>query len=97
MSTAAHIDEHGPTVDELLAEGVLAVPAPFDTLSERELQVARRLAVGAINKEIAAELGINVKTIDTHRGKVMTKLNLRHNVDLARLALRVGLVSLFEE
>jgi DNA-binding NarL/FixJ family response regulator len=71
-----------------------SVPEPFDLLTPRELQIATRLAIGATNSEIADELDISVKTVDTHRMHVMRKVEARNNVALARLALRVGLTTL---
>lgn len=56
----------------------------FALLSEREQQVAGALSLGLTNREIAKELGISIKTVDTHRGHVLKKLGLRGNVALAR-------------
>ena len=69
----------------------------WPTLSPREREVARALALGATNHEIGAELGIGVKTVDTHRGHVMKKLGMRNNVELARAAIRVGFVTVDEQ
>ena len=66
----------------------------FGTLTPRQLQVAAMLALGRTNASIARELGISVKTVDTHRQDIMLKLELANNVELARAALRVGLVTL---
>ena len=73
-----------------------ATPSPFDALTPRELEVATRLATGATNREIADEFDISVKTVDTHRGHVLTKVGARNNVTLAHLALRFGLITLNE-
>lgn len=62
-------------------------------LSPREVEVMHRLAAGATNREIAEELSISVKTIDTHRGHVLRKLRLRNNSDLTRFAIRIGEVT----
>ncbi len=62
-----------------------------DRLSKRELEVLRYLAVGKTNREIAERLGISVKTVDTHRGHLLKKLQLRNNADLTRFAIRHGL------
>jgi len=59
-----------------------------DRLSKRELEVLRYLAVGSNNREIAEHLGISVKTVDTHRGHLLKKLQLRNNADLTRFAIR---------
>lgn len=63
-----------------------------ETLSDREFQVLVQLAGGAVNREIAARLGIGVKTVDTHRSNLLRKLGLRNNSDLTRFALRRGLI-----
>ncbi|MCB9574301.1 MAG: response regulator transcription factor [Kofleriaceae bacterium] len=67
---------------------------PVAVLSPRELETLRFLAVGMTNREIAMQLGISVKTVDTHRGHVLKKLRLRNNSDLTRFALQHGLVEL---
>jgi DNA-binding NarL/FixJ family response regulator len=67
---------------------------PVAVLSPRELETLRFLACGLTNREIATRLGISVKTIDTHRGHVLKKLNLRNNADLTRFALEYGLCDL---
>jgi DNA-binding NarL/FixJ family response regulator len=68
--------------------------APWDTLSKREQEVALLLGCGDNNREIAAALGISVKTIDTHRSHVLKKLRLRNNVALTRFLIREGKVAL---
>jgi two-component system, NarL family, invasion response regulator UvrY len=66
----------------------------LDILSKRELEVMCFLASGMTNREIAEQLGISVKTIDTHRGHLLKKLQLRNNSDITRFAIRHGLVQL---
>ena len=63
-------------------------------LSPREMTIAKMISIGMGNSDIASQLGISVKTVDTHRANVMTKLQLPNNVMLARHALRSGWVSL---
>ena len=65
---------------------------PVGVLSKRELEVLCFLASGMTNREIAQQLGISVKTIDTHRGHVLKKLQLRNNSDITRFAIRHGYV-----
>lgn len=62
-------------------------------LSPREAEVMRKLAAGSTNREIADELALSVKTIDTHRGNLLRKLRLRNNSDLTRFAIRIGEVT----
>jgi two-component system response regulator NreC len=59
-------------------------------LSERETEVLRLIAWGYSNKEIAAQLHISVKTVETYKTRLMEKLAFRSRVDLVRYALRQG-------
>jgi DNA-binding NarL/FixJ family response regulator len=67
-------------------------PTPFPELTEREREVALNLATGASSRETAATLEISTKTIDTHRAHILKKTKCRNNVELARLAIRLGYV-----
>jgi len=66
--------------------------SPLDSLSNREVQVLRALALGQTNREIAANYHISVKTVDTYRFRLLKKLGLRNNADLSRFAIQVGLI-----
>ena len=61
-------------------------------LSERERQVLRLLALGSSAKEVAAQLSISVKTVETHRARLCAKVATHSVADLTRLAVRSGLV-----
>ena len=61
-------------------------------LSERERQVLRLLAMGSSAKEVAAQLAISVKTVETHRARLCAKVATHSVADLTRLAVRAGLV-----
>ena len=63
-------------------------------LSPRENEVMQMMLSGRRLKEIAAELGISVKTVTTHRARLLRKLNLSDNLGLYRYGVRSGLVSL---
>jgi DNA-binding NarL/FixJ family response regulator len=63
------------------------------TLTVREREVARLLALGRQNRQIATSLGLSEKTIENHRQHVMEKLGIHSIADLARFAVREGLVS----
>ena len=65
---------------------------PIDLLSPREREVLQLIAEGKTNKEIATRLNLSVYTVDSHRGKVMEKLNLHSTGELVRFALKQGLV-----
>ncbi len=64
----------------------------LDSLSTRELQVLRRLAMGHTNREIADAYCIAIKTVDTYRSRLLKKLNLRNNADLSRFAMQNKLI-----
>jgi len=66
----------------------------FDSLTGREVEVAKLLTRGLTNHEIAKELEVSVKTVDTHRMHVMKKLEMRNNVELTRAALKIGFATL---
>lgn len=74
----------------LLVEGDTADPA--DTLSEREVEVLRLLALGHTNAEVAARLYLSVRTIENHRASLVRKLHAAGRADLVRAALERGLL-----
>ena len=61
-------------------------------LSDREFAVLRGIAAGRSIKQIADELNLSAKTISTYRARVLKRLGLRSNVELARYAARQGLI-----
>ena len=64
----------------------------LDQLTGREREVLLGIAQGRTNKEIAGELGISHRTVETHRESLMRKLQLRTVAELTRFALSAGLV-----
>jgi RNA polymerase sigma factor (sigma-70 family) len=56
-------------------------------LTAREQQVLERIVAGRLNKQIADDLGISIKTVEAHRASVMDKLNAGTVADLMRIAL----------
>ena len=60
------------------------------SVSEREKQVLRMMAVGHSNKEIAEALGITIKTVEVHKSNAMRKLGLRGRIDVVRYAILHG-------
>jgi DNA-binding NarL/FixJ family response regulator len=65
---------------------------PPDPLSSRERQVLQLIAEGKTTKEVATILGISVKTAESHRTRLMEKLDIHETASLVRYAVRQGLV-----
>lgn len=66
--------------------------SPFDTLSERELQVVIMITSGQKVPEIASQLFLSSKTINSYRYRIFEKLNINSDVELTHLALRYKLI-----
>ena len=81
-----------PAVAGALNEKPNESSTPLDTLSGREREVLLLIAEGKTNKEIATRLNLSVYTVDSHRGKIMEKLNLHSAGELVRFAIKNGLV-----
>ncbi len=77
-----------PRLGAALLDSAASVRAggPGGELSERELDVLRLVALGYTNAEIAAELYVSVRTVETHRAHVQQKLDLKARADLVRYA-----------
>jgi DNA-binding NarL/FixJ family response regulator len=87
-----------PKVSEIVLDGFLGTRSEHrqgerrgTRTTPRELQIVRLLADGKSNKEIATQLGITVRTVETHRAKIMLKLDLHSLADLIHYAIRQGL------
>ncbi|WP_205701440.1 response regulator transcription factor [Herpetosiphon llansteffanensis] len=65
-------------------------PSEVNVLSDRETAVLQLIAQGYTNKEIAAQLDLSMKTVETYKMRGMEKLNLNSRVDLVRYALLIG-------
>jgi DNA-binding NarL/FixJ family response regulator len=61
-------------------------------LTSRERQVVQLIAEGRLNKQIGYELGISIKTVETHRAAVMHKLSLQTTADVVRFAVRNNII-----
>jgi two-component system response regulator NreC len=68
-------------------------PGPPDDLSEREVEVLRLIALGHTNGEIASQLYLSIRTVETHRAHIQQKLRVSSRAELVRYALQRGLVS----
>ncbi len=78
--------------DALRASTPHPVDDPLGILSDRELEVLHKIALGHTNKEIAEMLFLSVKTVETYKARVMQKLDLRTRAALVRFALKHGLL-----
>ena len=61
-------------------------------LTSRESEVLQLVAEGSANKQVAAELGISIKTVEKHRQRLMDKLNIHETAGLTRYAIAVGVI-----
>ncbi|CAG7641789.1 Oxygen regulatory protein NreC [Paenibacillus solanacearum] len=64
----------------------------YETLSDREKEIVALIAKGYSNKEIAEQLVISVKTVETHKSNVTEKLGLKTRPELVKYALKKGLL-----
>jgi DNA-binding NarL/FixJ family response regulator len=88
-----------PKVSEIVLEGFLKTRSQHQQggrtgarITPREIEIVRLLAEGKSNKEIAAALEIAVRTVETHRAKIMFKLDLHSSNELVRYAIRSKIV-----
>jgi DNA-binding NarL/FixJ family response regulator len=66
---------------------------PLQDLTPRQREVLQLIAEGHSTKEIAYKLNLSVKTVETHRGELMNRLNIHDLAGLVRYAIRTGLVT----
>ena len=82
-----------PGVARALVEAYLSkTHLPSDPLTPRERQVLQLVAEGKTTKEIAVVLGVSVKTAESHRTRLMEKLDVHETASLVRYAIRTGLI-----
>jgi len=85
-----------PTITRLFPDGVPGISAaesPFERLSKREREVLRRIVAGLSSADIAQQLGLSPKTVDTYRGRLMVKLGVSNRSALIRLVIEHELPS----
>jgi DNA-binding NarL/FixJ family response regulator len=66
--------------------------AILDPLTQREREVLQLIAEGKTNKEVSQQIGMSVKTVESHRRNVMVKLNIHETAGLVRHAIKIGLI-----
>jgi DNA-binding NarL/FixJ family response regulator len=84
----------GVVVSDYVSRLPLAQEADGPALTPREREVLQLLAEGNSTKQIAGQLDVSVKTIETHRSRIMEKLDMRSIAELTKYAIREGLTSL---
>jgi two-component system, NarL family, response regulator NreC len=84
----------GPVMEDYIHQLSSSDNADVSVLSPREREVLQLLAEGKSTKETAALLCVSVKTIETHRQQMMTKLNFHSMAELIKYAIREGLTTL---
>jgi DNA-binding NarL/FixJ family response regulator len=83
-----------PSVTQIAARGMLdADSATLEVLSARERHVLQLIAEGKTTREIAGQLGVSVRTGESHRANIMDKLDIHETAGLVRHAIRIGLIS----
>jgi len=90
-----------PKVSEIVLDGFLKTRSRHRQgeragarITPREMEIIRLLAEGKANKEIAALLGITLRTVETHRAKIMLKLDLHSLAELIHYAMRHKMISM---
>jgi DNA-binding NarL/FixJ family response regulator len=84
-----------PKVSDIVLEGFLKSKSPYQQeeragarITPRELEIIRLLAAGKSNKEVGTQLGIAIRTVETHRANILLKLGLHSLADLIHYAIR---------
>lgn len=81
------------TLEAILSPNAAAADkSPIDALSHREREVLAQVARGYTNQQIADEIGLSVKTVESYRARLMKKLGLKERADIVRLAIELGLL-----
>ena len=84
----------GTYLNPALGARIAAAPAgPPDDLTEREFAILRLIALGDTNSEIAAQLFLSVRTVESHRAHIQQKIRLTSRAELVRYALEHGMVA----
>jgi two-component system nitrate/nitrite response regulator NarL len=89
---AAGENYFGADIAQTALSHIVDNQSPEKTISPRERQVLIEIAMGSSNTEIASRLGIGIRTIQTHRERLMRKLDIHTVAGLTRFAVQEGLV-----
>jgi DNA-binding NarL/FixJ family response regulator len=83
-----------PSVSDKILKSVTTKENGNYILTERECEIIKLIALGLTNRKIADKLSISIKTVETHRTRIMQKLDAHSSADLVRHALKMGLLEL---
>ena len=96
-SVAAGRPYFSPAIERLLQDDrrtpASAFADPYDTLSAREREVFQLIAEARSNKEVAVLLGISPATVETHRARILQKLDMHSIAEVVRYAARRGIIT----
>jgi DNA-binding NarL/FixJ family response regulator len=92
-SLAEHMPSFSPRASEVLLDSLLRAESDeISALTRREREIVQLLAEGKSNKEVATQLRLSVKTVETHRAAIMRKLGFTSITELVRYAIRDKLI-----
>ncbi|MBT3201834.1 MAG: response regulator transcription factor [Phycisphaerales bacterium] len=85
----------GPGIpDDIMEQVTASQEDPYERLTNRQRQVFQLIAEGKTNRDIAEKLDLSVKTVETHRTRLMNKLGIHDQISLVKYAIRKGVVTL---
>jgi DNA-binding NarL/FixJ family response regulator len=88
----------GKFISPSVSDKILSFSGPREPvkqiLTDREREILRLIASGLTNRQIAAKLFISIKTVETHRAKIMQKLDVHTTAALVRYAIKTGLLDI---
>ncbi|WP_171909779.1 LuxR C-terminal-related transcriptional regulator [Aquisalimonas asiatica] len=93
LFTYPPLDDAAPPLEPPRPAEEVAAPSTHRALTHRQREVLRLVASGYRTKGIAEQLGVSVKTVETHRAEIMRRLGVSNMVGLVHEAIRLGMVS----
>ncbi len=87
-------DEISQIIFENYSTQLKLLHSPIDLISKRETEIIKQLANGLQHKEIANNLCISVRTVETHKKNILEKLQLKTSIDLLKFAIKYKIVSI---
>lgn len=82
-----------PSISDKILNAAPLAGASRNVLTEREREILTLIASGLTNKKIADQLSISIKTVETHRTRILQKLDIHSTADLVKYAIRTGLLT----